>query len=262
MNLMVMAGTREGGEIIKKLASLGYFNIVATTTTRYGAELARSAGALEVISRPLDGEEMVDIIETKNIDILVDATHPFAAEATRNAIKSAQSTGIIYTRFERPPIKIPEHDLVQKVHSFDEAVSKVLELPKGRILHLAGVMTLHHLIERIDPQRIVARVLPSVYSVQKCLELGLPAENIIAMQGTFSKDFNRALMKEYEVSLVVTKESGAIGGTPSKIQAALRLGIPVVLVMRPEISALQNEKVFNDVDHLCRELAIYEEFLF
>ncbi len=255
MNLMVMAGTREGVEIIKKLALYEYFNIVATTTTRYGAELARSAGADDVISRALTGEEMVEMIKTNKIDILVDATHPFAAEATRNAIKSAKITGITYIRFERSPIELPENDLIQKVHSFDEAVLKALKLSKGRILHLAGVMTLHYLTERIDPPRIVVRVLPSVYSVEKCLELGLPVENIIAMQGTFSKDFNQALMKEYGVSLVITKESGATGGTPSKIKAALELGVPVILVMRPGISELQKEKVFNDVADLFQELA-------
>jgi precorrin-6A/cobalt-precorrin-6A reductase len=256
MNILVMAGTSDASRLIKNFkSSKKDIFITATTVTDYGAKLAREAGADRVLSKPLSEDGLSSTIIDLEIDVLVDATHPFAAEATINAIKSAQTTGIKYIRFERPPIKIPENDLIEKVQSFDEAALKALKLPKGRILHLAGVMTLYHLTERIDPQRIVVRVLPSAYSVEKCLQLGLPAENIIAMQGTFSKEFNQALMKEYGVSLVVTKESGATGGTPSKIQGALELEIPVVLVMRPEVLKLQEKKVFNDLDDLCRELA-------
>lgn len=255
MNILVMAGTRDASKLIKNFKnSKKDICVTATTVTDYGAKLAREAGADRVLSKPLSRDGLTRTIINLEIHVLVDATHPFAVEATRNAIKSAQTTGIKYIRFERPPIEITENDLIEKVHSFDEAALKALKLLKGRILHLAGVMTLHHLTERIDPQRIIVRVLPSAYSVEKCLQIGLPAENIIAMQGTFSKEFNQALMKEYGVSLVVTKESGATGGTPSKIQAALELEIPVVLVMRPEISELQKEKVFNDLDDLCRDL--------
>lgn len=74
------------------------------------------------------------------------------------------------------------------------------------------------------------------------------------MQGTFSKDFNRAMMNEYNVSAVITKESGETGGTPEKVEAALELGIPVVVVMRPEVAELKNEWVSGDVEVVCRNL--------
>ena len=72
-----------------------------------------------------------------------------------------------------------------------------------------------------------------VYSMKKCLEMGIPSENIIAMQGTFSKNFNMALMQEYAPCVVVTKESGETGGTPSKIAAAIEFKIPIIIVKRP-----------------------------
>ena len=84
-----------------------------------------------------------------------------------------------------------------------------------------------------------------VYSIKKCLEMGIPSKNIIAMQGTFSKEFNESMMKEYHVQLVVTKESGETGGTPSKIEAAIKLEIPVIVVKRPIISELENKMVFS-----------------
>lgn len=252
---MVMAGTTEGVEIIKRLSSIEDFYIIATTTTEQGAEMARSAGAQNVISKALDEKGLMDLIKTKEINLLVDATHPYAQEATRNAIKAADATEIKYVRFERPKMDIPDNDLIFLVDSFEDAAIMVSELVENlRILHLAGAMTLHYLTKMIDPMRIVARVLPSIYSIEICLELGLQAENIIAMQGTFSKEFNKALMGEYNISVVITKESGAAGGTPSKIEAAIELGIPIVMVMRPDVEELADRKVFDDLDALIKEL--------
>ena len=258
MNVIVMAGTHDAVRIMEKLSDFEDIKILATTTTDYGAELARSAGASDVISRGLPSEKIVEIIDERSINVLVDATHPFAVEATKNAIKAVHKTGIKYLRFERPQIPLPESEIVYKVRSFEDAASKALEIANEdvnrRIMHLAGVSTLHYLTERVKPERIIAWVVPSIFSIKKCLETGLPGGNIIAMQGTFSKDFNSAMMKEYNVSAVVTKESGETGGTPEKVEAALELGIPVVVVMRPEVAELKNEWVSGDVDAICRKL--------
>lgn len=270
MKIMVMAGTRDAVRIIAKLSTFEDNEILATTTTGYGGELARSAGASHVISKGLDVDEMIQILSQESIEVLVDATHPFAAEATRNAIKASKIAGINYLRFERPQILLPEDDLIYEFRSFEEAASKVKEiaenLEKGaekdlkdknnlnpKVMHLAGVSTLHHLTKLISPETIVARVVPSIYSLNKCLELGLTGENIIAMQGTFSKKFNKVLMEEYNASVVLTKESGETGGTPSKLEAAIELGIPVVVVTRPEVPELENQLVFGDVNQLLLE---------
>lgn len=252
---MVMAGTSDARGIIKKLSAS--FSILATATTPHGAELARSSGADKVLQGRFNSKELADIIKEYDIGILIDATHPFASEATKNAINAADATKTRYIRFERKQLEIPKNDLIHRVHSFEEAAKKTYEIIKnsdGMVFHLAGVMTLHHLTEWIDPDRIVVRVLPSVYSLKKCLKLGVPASNIIAMEGIFSREFNQALMEEYNVTIMVTKESGDAGGTPSKIEAALELGIPVVMVMRPEVEELAGKRVFDDVDDIYREL--------
>jgi len=116
--------------------------------------------------------------------------------------------------------------------------------------HIESVKDIKGIIEKINPSVLFARVLPSLDSIQKCLDLGLKQENIIAMQGTFSKNFNKALMEEYNISLIITKESGETGGTPSKINAALELGINIVLVTRPKISELNNKDIFTDLDEI------------
>ena len=74
------------------------------------------------------------------------------------------------------------------------------------------------------------------------------------MQGTFSEEFNESMMKEYDVKLVVTKESGNTGGTPSKIEAARKLDIPVVVVKRPKISELENKMIFSDIEGIVNQI--------
>lgn len=253
-----MAGTSDAVEIIGKLAEHEDLEVIATTTTRYGGDLALSAGADEIIVGRLGVQEITDLLDVNKIDLLVDATHPFASEASINALKSAHKTETKYVRFERPTIKIPDNDQIFQVSTFPKAALMAIEIIKktdnSRMMHLAGVSTLHHMIKVINPGLIITRVLPRVYSIKKSLEIGIPSENIIAMQGTFSKEFNKALMKEYAVDVVVTKESGEIGGTHSKMAAAIELNIPIIIVQRPKIFELENEMIFTEIDILVKNI--------
>lgn len=254
MKVMVMSGTSDAVKIITNLGSMEDTLIIATTTTSYGAELASGAGADEVLVGGMGVESMVDVIKQRKIDLLLDATHPFASQATKTAIEAAKTAKIAYIRFERPAIS---HQTVKKLHvvnDFIEASQKAIELIKdtknGRVMHLAGVSTIPQVLENVSPPNLIVRVLPAVYSIRKCLELGIPGENIVAMQGTFSSEFNRALMAEFNVDVVITKESGESGGTLSKLDAASQLGIPVVMVKRPEISGLEKATVYSNIDDL------------
>ncbi|EKQ55770.1 MAG: precorrin-6x reductase [Methanobacterium sp. Maddingley MBC34] len=274
MNVLVMAGTSDARKIITDLSKEEGIIVLATATTSHGVELAHRSGANKVLKGFFDSEKLANIIQDNDIELLVDATHPFASAATQNAIKASDSVGIDYIRFERPATIIPDSHLIQRVNSFEEAAvvikailnqdfssgdkvkqdgnDKIKDNPveTGKILHLAGVNTLHYLTGVVSPDLIVARILPTVYSVKKSLELGIPHDNIVAMEGTFSPRFNGILMEEFKIKVVLTKESGQSGGTISKIQAALAEGVPVVIVMRPEIDELEGKMVFNDVDLL------------
>ncbi len=251
-----MAGTSDAVRIIGKLAEYEDIEVIATTTTNYGGDLALSAGADKIIVGRQGVQEIVKLLGLNRIDLLVDATHPFASEASISAIKASHKSGIKYIRYERPSIEIPDH--VFEVSSFQEAgimASKIMEKNlNARMLHLAGVSTLNEITKTINPKLIVVRILPMVSSIKKSLEIGIPSENIIAMQGTFSKEFNKALMKEYAIRVVVTKESGETGGTHFKIAAAAELEIPLILVKRPIIHEMENESIFKDIDPLIKNI--------
>lgn len=271
MNVVVMAGTSDARKIIAHLSKEG-IKVLASATTAHGAELAKISGANKVLEGFFDSEKLTNILQDNDIKLLIDATHPFASAATQNAIKASDVVGVDYIRFERLATIIPDSQLVHQVDSFEDAAIVIRDIlnqndsfkeenpstgknhSMGKVLHLAGVNTLHHLTEVISPDLVVVRVLPTVYSVKKSLELGIPHVNILAMEGTFSPRFNGILMEEFQIKVVLTKESGESGGTMSKIQAALDLEVPVVIVMRPEIDELEGKMVFGEVELLIDEV--------
>ncbi|EKF85161.1 precorrin-6A/cobalt-precorrin-6A reductase [Methanobacterium formicicum] len=281
MNVLVMAGTSDARKIISDLSEEERISVLATATTPHGVELAQKSGANKVLEGFFDSEKLTNIIQDNDIELLIDATHPFAAAATQNAIKASNTVNVPYIRFERPETALPDSDLIHHVHSFEDAALIIKEIldqseylnheslnksefskersfsksfANGKVLHLAGVNTIHYVTEVISPEFVVARVLPTVYSVKKSLELGIPHDNIIAMEGTFSPSFNGILMEEFQIKVVLTKESGQSGGTMSKIQAAIMGKVPVVIVMRPEIEELNGKLVFNKVELLVAEV--------
>lgn len=265
MNIMVMSGTSDAVKIINYLHTIDDTVITATTTTSYGAKLASDAGAYEVKVGGLGVEAMVELIQQKEIDLLLDATHPFASQATETALDAANSAKIEYLRFERPAT---QHHTIKGIHvvnDFREASKTASELvsktKNGRIMHLAGVSTIPQVLEKISAHSIIVRVLPAVYSINKCLEMGIPSENIVAMQGTFSSDFNRALIEEFNVDVVITKESGESGGTLSKLEAASQLEIPVVMVKRPSILGLEKSAVYSDINELIMAVKRFKDDL-
>ncbi len=264
-----MAGTKDAIKIIEMLSINNessfksnsneetHFNILASTTTSYGAILAKKAGADEVISRPLEADELVNLIQKKDVKILIDATHPFATQATTNAINASKKASIKYIRFERPSINYFNVEGIHIVNSFEEAgqfAKSIIKNNEKKVLHLAGVSTIKSILKSVPLTQLIVRVLPNTTSIGICEEIGISGKNIVAMQGTFSKEFNQALMREYDVGVIITKESGETGGVPGKIDAALELGLEVVLIIRPKIKELNKNSVVNTIKELQKKL--------
>ena len=70
------------------------------------------------------------------------------------------------------------------------------------------------------------------------------------MQGTYTKEFNKALMKEYNIKAMLTKESGESGGAEEKINAAIELQIPVILIKRPKIDGIDYYPIVRSIEEL------------
>lgn len=233
--ILVLAGTSDAGEIISELATRG-LEVLASALTPYGAELARKAGAGQILTGPLDAAGMEKVLARYPVRLLVDATHPFATGASAAAHVAACRRGVPYLRWERPQENATGPG-IYRAATWEEAAREAFSL--GKVVFLT--VGTRHLAPfaaeaaRAPGRRLVARVLPVADSLTTCQRFGLPPSQIVAMQGPFSRELNRALFRFYQAEVVVTKESGPQGGVEAKIAAAGDLHLPLVLVERPAL---------------------------
>lgn len=228
--ILVLSGTEDGREIVEKLLENNQ-TVLATTATEYGAKLFKTHPNLKVISERLDIDDMIILMKKYNIKTIVDATHPYAAEVSKNAIKSAAESNIKYFRFERKKIS---YEKIDRFSSYEEVI-KYLEKVKGNTLLTTGSNNLDKFENVNFKDDLYIRVLPTANVVKKCTDLGFLPKKIIALQGPFTTEFNKAIYEFYNIKYIVTKDSGDIGGTNEKIQAAIDRDIKVLLIDRPHI---------------------------
>jgi precorrin-6A/cobalt-precorrin-6A reductase len=233
--IFLLAGTSDARELACLLQQEGY-PLVASVVTESAADSLREAGVSVRVGR-LTAAEMVAVLKEQGAAMVVDASHPFAEEASKNAIQAAENAGIPYLRYERPEWKGERHPLIETVSSYQEAAEAAARR-KGVVMLTTGSKTLDIFVQRLLSEpgvRLVARMLPRKDNMEKCERLGLEQKNIIAMQGPFGKELNKVLYQHYKVTTVITKESGQIGSVDEKVEAALELGLHVVLISRPRI---------------------------
>jgi precorrin-3B C17-methyltransferase len=80
------------------------------------------------------------------------------------------------------------------------------------------------------------RITPEPALVRRAIDLGIPRDHILAMQGPFSEAFNTALWRDQRIDCVVTKDSGEAGGFSAKARAASALEIPLLVIRRPQVA--------------------------
>ncbi len=85
----------------------------------------------------------------------------------------------------------------------------------------------------LEPARLYPRVLPTPEGIAACEAANVPHRNIIAMQGPFSLALNKALITQFQIRYLVTKDGGAAGGFAEKVQAAADTGAQLVVPRRP-----------------------------
>ncbi|MDN4493961.1 precorrin-6A reductase [Ureibacillus aquaedulcis] len=231
--ILFLAGTSDARELAVFLQENGY-GLLATVVTQSAADSLQESGIKHHVGR-LTHEEMVQLAAKIGAEVIVDASHPFAEEASKTAMETAKTMEIPYIRFERKSRDF-EHELITKVDTYEQAA---LEAKKrgGTIMLTTGSKTLATFTKHLeDPDiKLYARMLPNVENMEKCANLGIPQKNIIAMQGPFSKQLNHALYKQYGVTLMITKESGKVGSMDEKMEAAIEQQIEVILIRRPRI---------------------------
>ena len=235
--IFVMAGTQDGRELVKVLLAEGY-EVTASVVSSYGRQLLEEnhGSSLVINDEPLDGEALENYFRSHRIKACVDASHPYAINASRNAMTACRGAGVPYLRYERDLTQL-DYDKAVIVHSYEEAAEEAAKL--GKVIFLTtGSRNLSKFTvsPHLQECRLIARVLPTAEVIGLCEELGLAPDQIVALQGPFSAALNRELFLRYGAEVIVTKNSGTLGGTDTKLQAAAELGLPLIVIDRPPLA--------------------------
>ncbi len=240
--ILVFGGTTEG-RAVAELLSENKVECDVCVATEYGEMVMEEMPCVHVKQGRLDAGDIAKLVGSGEYCAVIDATHPFAVEVSANIWQGVCSDGakIPLIRFERNTkldIKLDDDGSVvyfDDVATCADALEKAFERTEGKILLTTGSKELGDFC-RSDALRkkLVVRVLPGLESVRLCYDAGLEGKQIIAMQGPFSEQMNRAVIKEYGISVLVTKESGKTGGADEKIIAAKNAGIKCFVICRPQ----------------------------
>ena len=253
MRIILLGGTKDSINIIEFIKSKYDSYILTTTTTEYGAKLANEGGSDETIARPLPKEDIIEIIEDGNFNILIDATHPFAEHITQTSASIANELKIPYIRFERPTTNLENIDTrnIHYVKSFDEAGKLIKrEFNQGNVLHFAGANTMEDVLKYVACEKFYPRILKVPSSIEKCEKLHISEDHIIPMTGAASLEENLELIEKYDACVMITKESGEIGGVIEKIEAANQKDIAIIMIQRPQIKELNKNSIVSNLDEL------------
>lgn len=241
---------------MKRILLLGGVAEALALARRLGPEHVYSLAGLGKVPDDLDcqvrvggyggAEGLARFIADQGIGLLVDATHPYAAQISLNAAAAAGMAGVPCWALRRPGWQAGPDDDWRNVADW----AGLIEALKAfrRPFFTLGREPLEHLQE-IPPQQ---------HWTVRCLQ-GQPAGEryeVIGARGPFSLDGERELFRRLRSDVLISKNSGSQSTEP-KLQVARELGLPVLILERPKLPAVTRE--FESVESLWQALATYLE---
>jgi precorrin-6A/cobalt-precorrin-6A reductase len=189
-------------------------------------------------------EGLAAYIRTEGITLLVDATHPYAAQISANAAKAAGLASIECWALRRPAWQPQADDDWREVADWAELVQALA--PFQRPLFTLGREPLQHLQEIPLHQYWTLRALDPYPGTERC--------EVIGARGPFRLDDERALFAQRCIDVLISKNSGS-GATEPKLQVARELRIPVLVLKRPTLP--QVDRIFMDAATLLAQMNQY-----
>ena len=223
VRVLVLGGTSEASGLARALADRPGLEVTTSFAGRTAAPVA-AAGRARVggFGGPAG---LARYLRDESVDVLVDATHPFAARMRWHAAAAATDVGIPRLRVERPAWRPQPGDQWVEVADLDAAAAAVTAGGYRRVLLTTGRMEL-------APFAACPATWFLVRSIERPDPLPLPDAEALVARGPFTVEGELALLDEHRIDAVVTKNSGG-DATAAKLTAARRRGLPVVLVERP-----------------------------
>ena len=281
MRIVIFGGTTEGRELSRLLSRWGA-EVTVSVATEYGREAQGECPGVKVVSGRRNQSQMEELV--RGAALCVDATHPYAAEASAAIHGACEAAGVPRLRLLReagadyadstsgtgsgggeasPGAEISPSlsgDSAKAspgggvdsgtvlVDSAADAAAYLLDKP-GNVLLATGSKELP-CFAALDPARLFPRVLPSHEALNICERLHIPHRNVIAMQGPFSRALNEAMLRQVRAAYLVTKDGGPAGGFPEKAAAARNTGAVLLVIRRPADDGVS----YGEAAAFCRRL--------
>lgn len=223
--VLILGGTAEAAALARSLID-GYGDRLAVTTSLAGRTRTPTALPGRVRSGGFGGAEaMADYLQDRQFAAVIDATHPFAAQISANAIIACETAGVPRLVLLRPCWSPQASDNWIDFDSVEAAAAGLARLGRHAFLTV-GVQELAAFAGLADIWFLVRLIDTPIDP------LPLTEYRLVTGRGPFSVAGERALMETHNIDVLVTKASGG-DATAAKLEAARLLGLPVAMVRRP-----------------------------
>jgi precorrin-6A/cobalt-precorrin-6A reductase len=227
--LLILGGTGEARQLADALAARPWLSIITSLAGRT-IEPRRPAGELRIGGFG-GAAGLADYLRRAEVDLVIDATHPYAAAISRHAMEASRLAARPLLRFERVPWRAGTGDRWVEVDSLTAAARAAPSLGRRAFLTIgakelsafAGISDLWFLVRLVE---MPAEPLP------------LLDHEVVLGRGPFATSAERDLLRSRGIEVVIAKNSGG-AATYGKIAAARELGLPVILLRRPELPAVE-----------------------
>ncbi|HEJ1054609.1 TPA: cobalt-precorrin-6A reductase [Pseudomonas putida] len=188
-------------------------------------------------------EGLTRYLREAGITLLIDATHPYAAQISRNAASAARNVGIPCWALRRPAWQAQAGDDWREVEDWAGLIEALK--PFRRPLFTLGREPLQHLDEIPPEQFWTLRALEACPGNERC--------EVIGARGPFHIEDERALFQRRHIDVLISKNSGSVATEP-KLEVARELGVPVLVLKRPTLPEV--DRAFDSLADLATALAL------
>lgn len=243
--LLILGGTGEATKLAAKAAQIDEIEVISSLAGRT-EKPSTPSGTVRIGG--FGGElGLIEYLHEQKIDLLIDATHPFAAQISWNAAAATAKCRLPHLILVRPAWQQVVGDNWIEVTKLEAAAKMLtrqrvfLTIGRQELAVFAHLESCWFLMRMIDP--------PTADTL-------VPKGKLLLEKGPFSLEHERQLLKEYQIEVIVSKNSGG-DATIAKIIAARELKIPVVMVQRPAIPEVEQvADVDGAIDWLQKQLTI------
>lgn len=239
---LVIGGTSESVDAVRYLLSKNA-DIIVSAATEMGAALYDSFKVKQWVGY-LNQEAFTRKMALEGVTHVLDASHPYAVEVTRTVKAACRELGLEYFRYTRRDV-LPDvlsgqenQGRMPKIYPAADGLeaARILNQLPGNAALLTGVKTLPLYRDWVEDfqKRCYARVLDNEASKIQCRNIFREEGHWTAQMPPFDVEANRRFLRQSGAKLLVTKDSGAAGGLPEKLEAARLEDVSVILIRRPE----------------------------